>query len=305
MPKKDAVKNRIIETAEDYQLTKQLGDFTEEKAYLARELIQATLPHRQPKGSPPEWVRKNGHLTLSIRPGYKTDEKTGERVCIGYPSGTIPRLLLYWLNTEAKKTKSRKIKLGDSLNGFLVDLGLNPATGGGKRGDAHRCREQMERLFRASLSFQYSTPQFDSWLDMQVAPKGQMWWDFKNPDQRDLFNSWIELSEDFYNAITANAVPLNMEVLRAIKNSALALDLYAWAVHRSYAAHKRGKRYFVSWQILSNQFGSQYANPKDFKRACKEALNKIEVLHPELNLSQVRGGIEVATPARLITSEGG
>src|SRR5512135_3706951 len=84
-------------------------------AYMARELVQATLPHRNP-GDVPEWARSNGSLTLSIRPGWVTDEKTGERRSIGYPYGTIPRLLLFWLTAEAVQKKNRYIELGSSLS---------------------------------------------------------------------------------------------------------------------------------------------------------------------------------------------
>src|SRR4051812_46495442 len=76
-------------------------------AYMARDLVQATLPHAEPKGSPPEWCRHNGGLTLAIRPGFKTDRATGKRVSTGYPYGTIPRLLLLWITTEARRTGSR------------------------------------------------------------------------------------------------------------------------------------------------------------------------------------------------------
>jgi hypothetical protein len=53
-------------------------------ACMARELVQVTLPHRNP-GDVPEWARSNGNLTLSIRPGWAADQKTGERRPIGYP----------------------------------------------------------------------------------------------------------------------------------------------------------------------------------------------------------------------------
>ncbi|HEX2082195.1 MAG TPA: replication protein RepA, partial [Xanthomonadaceae bacterium] len=77
---------------------------------------------------------------------------------IGYPYGVILRLLLFWIVSEAVRTKSRRLELGPSLNQFLRAIGLNPATGRGKRGDATRLREQMDRLFQASISFQYTSP---------------------------------------------------------------------------------------------------------------------------------------------------
>lgn len=47
-----------------------------EAAYLGRQLIQATLPHKNP-GEIPAWSRTNGNLTLTIRPGWD-DKKTNQ-----------------------------------------------------------------------------------------------------------------------------------------------------------------------------------------------------------------------------------
>jgi hypothetical protein len=127
----------------------------QDAAYLPRELVQVTLPHKNP-GDVQQWKRTNGNLTIGIQPGQ--DFITGKSY--GYPYGTIPRLLLFWVTTEAVRTKSRRLELGNSLRGFMAELGLNSSNGssGAKRSDARRLRDQMQRLFRARLSFQ-GTPE--------------------------------------------------------------------------------------------------------------------------------------------------
>ena len=277
---------------------------SEDIAFLARQLVQATLPHAAPRGTPPEWARVNGNLTLSIRPGFKTDRRTGKRVCIGYPFGTIPRLLLFWITTEALRTKSRRLELGASLNAFIRDLGLNPATGGGVRGDAKRLRDQMERLFRATISFERSDDDGQSWLDMQIAPKGFLWWDFKEPEQGALFTSWIELSEPFYEAILSAPVPVDVRALRALKRSPLALDLYAWLAYQSFLSTQRGRATFVSWTQMMKHLGTDYADLRNFRRHAKSAILKIRTVYPLLNLGFTHGGVEIrpgapAIPGRL------
>src|SRR5271165_5449828 len=122
---------------------------TKDAAYLARELVQASLPHSNP-GDVPLWTRRNGEVTLAIQPGINI--RTGKSY--GYPYGTIPRLLLFWITTEAIRIRSRRLELGYSLNGFMADLGMNPDPGGGKRGEAKRLRDQMERLFRSRFSLE-------------------------------------------------------------------------------------------------------------------------------------------------------
>ena len=124
---------------------------SEEMAFQARELILCTLPHSDP-GDVPVWSRTNGNLTLGIQPGF--NYKTGSSY--GIPYGIIPRLILVWMVTEIIRTRSRQLSLGNSLSEFLEKLGLSSHTGRGPRGDARRVREQMERLFRATISFEYS-----------------------------------------------------------------------------------------------------------------------------------------------------
>ena len=41
------------------------------------------------------------------------------------------------------------------------------------------------------------------------------------------------LAEEFYRALINNPVPVDMRALRALKQSPLALDLYALATHTS------------------------------------------------------------------------
>ena len=250
-----------------------------EAAFMARQLVQCTLPHSNP-GGVPIWSRNNGRLTLTIQPGYDHDHK-----CLaGYPYGSIPRLLLFWIITEAVRTKSRYIELGRSLNDFMRDVGLDPLTGGGKRGDAKRLREQMGNLFRCKISFDYSMEGEDGtkghrWLDMQVAPAGEFWWDFKEPEQSAFWHSWLELGEHFFKAISLAPVPVDKRALRGLKRSPLALDLYTWATYRAWCAKEKGRSLFVSWDQLAAQLGGDYGTTKNFKVKVRAALRKVKVVY--------------------------
>src|SRR5512135_1765700 len=261
-------------------------------AFMARQLVQATLPHSAPKGNPPEWSRQNGNLVLSIRPGYKTDRVTGKRVCLGYPYGTIPRLLLFWITTEAIRTRSRKLILGKSLRAFMKELGLD-ASRGGPRSDSRRLQNQMERLFRAVISFEIVGDKSKQWLDMQIAPKGELWWDFHSPDQQGFFHSWIELHEDFFKAITSAPVPVDMRALSALKNSAMALDMYAFVCYRAFVATQSGKPQFVRWEQLMEQLGTDHAHIRNFRAKAGTALQKIRVVYPGLIIGAKLGGIQI------------
>lgn len=269
----------------------------EDLTYMARELVQCTLPHSDP-GQVPFWKRTNGNLTLSIVSDF--DPQTGKLV--GYPFGSIPRLLLFWLTTEALRTGSPKLELGKTYGSFLRDLGLDPGTGGGKRGDAHRVRVQTRRLFTSRISFiqehHEETLAAEARVQMNIARKSLLWWDPKRPDQANLWGSWVELSPEFFAAITASPVPLDMRALKTLKRSPLALDLYAWATHKSNSVARKGREQFIPWISLSAQFGSDYSNHLDFKRKAKAALRKIEAVYPGLKLRDATGGVIVLPTSR-------
>lgn len=269
-----------------------------EKAFMARQLVQVTLPHANP-GNVPVWKRSNGNLTLSIRPGWNH----GQDRSLGYPYGTIPRLLLFWITTEALRTENSRLELGQSLAAFMRELGLDPGRGG-PRSDARRLRDQMERLFRATISFEQSVTQGDRsglrWLDMQVAPEGMLWWDYRQPDQQALFGSWIELSPKFFEAITAAPVPVDLRALRALKRSPLALDLYAWASYTAFVATRSGKARFVSWRMLMKQLGTDYTHANNFRSKALAALRKIRAVYPGLIVGPAEGGIEILPGASAV-----
>jgi len=284
-------KMKLISIAGDIRLD---PDKTE-SAFIARQLVQATLPHKNP-GNVQAWSRKNGDLTMTIRPGW--DEKK-EKI-IGYPYGTIPRLLLFWMTTEAIRTKSPRIELGNNLAQFMETLGLN-SRGGGKRSDVKRLQNQMVRLFQSSISFNQSIGGKKTWINMHVAPKGMLWWDDKRPNQGTLFENWIQLGEDFFNAITSAPVPADMRVLKALKRSPLALDLYAWATYTAFQTQKTGKSRSLSWLILHEQFGAEYNDVRNFSKKAWYCLLKIQAVYPELNIERVRGGINVLPSKPSIT----
>ena len=237
-------------------------------------------------------MRKSyGNLALGIQPGF--NHATGKSY--GYPYGTIPRLLLAWITTEALRTKSRRLELGGRLSDFMIKLGLNPTNGGtgAKRSDAHRLRDQMQRLFHAIIGFDYSRANDarsgHAWLNMQVAPDGILWWDERQPEQAALWGSWIELGDKFYQAITSEPLPLDVRVLKHIKQSPLALDLYAILNREAYRAHRDGESRFLAWEWLRAQIGNEYGRLDRFRQKALPHIEAVLNVAPNLFVRQERG----------------
>ena len=274
-----------------------------ERAFMARQLVQCTLPHSNP-GDVLFWKRTSGNVALGIQPGI--DLTTG--TSIGYPYGIIPRLLLFWIVTEAVQTNSRRLILGHSLAEFMREVGLDP-NGGGKRSDHKRLKDQMRRLFQCRISFQatatdYQTgAQGERWQNMDVAPKGELWWHPHSAEQGALWESWIDLGEEFFEAIKQAPVPIDMRALRALKRSPLALDLYAWVCFRAFIIVQKGQpAQFIAWKTLMRQLGADYENADEFARNAKTALRKIAALYGGLTINNSKGGFFIHA-SRLAVSQ--
>jgi hypothetical protein len=274
-----------------------------ELAFLARQLVQITLPHSDP-GDVPVWTRRNGDLTL-IMTRADTDDKG---TLIGYPYGSLPRLLLYWINSEAVRTKSRRLELGSNLSRFMTELGLNPRNGRGERSDARRLQHQMSRLFGASIRFKQTaeTASGDVRQKMRMSAiidESELWWNPNHPRQGYLWNSWIELSESFFNTITAVPVPLNMRALKALKRSPLALDLYAWLSYKSWNVTRLNKPQAIPWELLQAQLGADYGELDNFRTKAKMAIRKIIDVQPEFRLSLSPAAVQLRPCQNIIEAK--
>ncbi len=268
--------NKLIENALAIEAreAKEAGTL----GYMGRALVQATMPHKRTPGN--EFIRKNGTFTLvMLSPSH-----------IGLPYGSIPRLLTAWITTEAVRTKQRKLALGRSLCSFMSKLELVPT--GGRWGTITHLREQMTRLFSSSISCLYEDSKQEIGINMQVAEEYQLWWEPKMPEQTTLWESTLTLNKKFFDEIINNPVPLDMDVLKALKRSPMALDIYCWMTYRMSYLKKNTE---ISWVLLQAQFGANYAaNPqgiRDFKRAFLRELRKVNLMYPRLNATSGENGL--------------
>ena len=244
--------------------------------FMARAMVQATLPHRKVEGN--EFERKNGAFTLSLMAPAK----------IGLPYGSIPRLLLAWVTTEAVKTKNRELELGTSMSAFMAELGLAPT--GGANGSITRLKNQTRRLFSATVTASYEDDKQIADMGYRLADKSVLWWHSKDPEQAGLWKSTVTLSEHFFNEVVDRPVPIDMRAIKALKQSPMALDIYTWLTYRaSYL--KRAT--VIPWVSLALQFGSDYARIRDFKQSFLAELQKVVTVYGQVQVEATDQGLLV------------
>lgn len=264
--------------------------------FIGRLLVQATFPHSKPEGN--EWVRSNGDVRLHML--APSDP--------GLPYGTYPRLLMVWLTQEACRNKADKSKtaeearcidLGNSLSGFMAELGL--LSTGGRWGTIPRIKDQMDRLFSTAIYLRKELESEDGSQrgrrahQQMVADDSELWWDTDRPAQGALFQSWVKLSPSFFELITDRPVPIDMDVLRHVKKSPMAIDLYWWTTYRvSYLKRPT----LMTWESMMEQVGAGYPDTpqgmRDFRKNFRKALAMVAQAWPELRIAASTSGLTLS-----------
>ena len=265
------------------QLVNLAGDLAEQTreeagalGFMSRLLIMVNLPYRDLGNNKKVWIRKNGKVTIIVASSYNKDG-----VSVGIPYGSYPRIILAYIITQAVKTNSPNIYLGKGFRDFIEMIGLEK---GGHQ--FKNVKKQLERILSASFAWTYETDNMESRTNIQVSHQSQLWWNPKNPDQKTLWESYINLNHHFFTEIINNAVPIDFRALTVLKNSPLGLDLYMFVLWRTF---KINEPVYISWQSLQKQLGTQHNELKEFTRECKKHIKRIQSVCPSLNIAFLRG----------------
>jgi hypothetical protein len=260
----------------------------EDIAFLHSTFCQVGLPRSRPKGN--TFERKSGNAAIRLEAGTLWDGQ--DYALQPLPYGTKPRLLLLHLIRSYLRTGDRTIDLGDSVRDFLENT-LNIDASGGRKGGMTGFKEQIKAFAACRMVIGYNMPsgavrtrpaeriveEFEAWPELN-----------DRTGQRSLWPSSITISADFAMSIQKASVPLDARAIRAIQDSALALDLYAWLAHR---LHRLDRPVVLHWASLRGQFGQEIADPRTFKRNFVKSMRDVLAIYPNAKVEDVFGGIRI------------
>ena len=150
----------------------------------------------------------------------------------------------------------------------------------------------MRRLFNTHVRLIYEDAHGEQFVSSAIADRGAFWWNERKHDQPSLWESKIYLGEAFFNEIINHPVPIDMNILKALKRSALGLDLYLWLVYRTFALRAPQR---LTWKQLYCQFGAHPAKASDnntvqaFRYKVLRELKKIKMAWSGLNYTTAPG----------------
>jgi hypothetical protein len=276
--------NRLIETG------LEIGDrepTSDELGYMHAVLSQVGLPRKRHQGT--RFERRSGGASLLVRSGELWDGRDWVEQPIPY--GPKPRVMMADLFNYALKHQTLEIDLGDSVTEYLRRLGWTAQ--GGARGPLTMFKNQAKALAACHMSLGVHYGGRAHTVQGQPIEEFEAWVEDRG-HQRTLWPGSLKLSARFFESLQRFAVPLDMRAVHVLADSALALDIYTALAHR---LHRLKAPTVVYWSAWREQFGQEYANPKDFKKRFLEQLKQVLVVYPDAKVQVVQGGLALV-PSR-------
>ena len=246
------------------------------------------LPHKDTPET--QWLRQGAGVKLLVESGSDSNLQP-----IGIPFGSIARMILLYLQTEAVKTRSREIELGRSMNQWLTTMGID---NGGKT--YRLVREQSKRLSLCRLAFYRETPNATfvtngSFVRDAIIPT-------RENDQLPLWREAVRLDEGFYASLIEHPMPVREAAIRQIGGRSMAIDIYVWLAYR---LHQLSRPMPISWAALCAQFGAGFIHGWHFKAKFKEPLALALAAYPEAHVTAEDDGLMLYPSAPPVPSRMG
>lgn len=251
-------------------------------SFLHSALCAMSLPVRRPADETASIIRQDGQYTLAITPRPVLQRIDGQQkmAALGVPYGSLPRLILIHIMTEAVRSRSRHIVLGTSFTDWMRRLGMRTISYG-PRGSATLIKEQLDRLLACEWMIRWDNE--NSSGDKEFAVKEvKLTSDYAGVNTKQgSFSREILLTEGFFEHLREHAVPLDENAIRQLRDSATALDLYTWLAYRLPRISK-GRPALLSWPQLATHFGNEGNNIRKFRQTIREAWQRhVSAVYPE------------------------
>ena len=236
-----------------------------------------SLPHR--RIAEPLWTRQGNRTKLLVESG-----RNGDGGWIGVPYGSVARLILLYLQTEAVRTSSPEVELGRSMRGWMTRMSL--ASGGR---NYQLVAEQARRISACRLTFLT-----DLTRGMEHRHNGAFVQDamsltgIADNAQPSLWQDRVRLDQGFWKSLQNHPVPVREEAIRAIGPRSMAIDVYVWLAYRLHSLTKTTQ---VSWPAVHAQFGAGFKAIRQMKPVFVEALNLALAVYPEARVDAEEQGI--------------
>jgi hypothetical protein len=235
-----------------------------------------SLPHKRIEEA--LWRRLGHRTTLLVESG-----RTGKGDWIGVPYGSVARLILLYLQTEAIRSNNPEVELGRSMHAWLSRMGISA---GGK--NYKLVTEQARRISACRLTFLTEISGAELRQNGAFVQDAITLTTAADDRQRALWQDSVRLDDGFWRSLKQHPVPVREEAVRAIGARSLALDVYVWLAYR---LHALSRPTLITWAAMHAQFGAGFKAVRQLKPTFKEALGLALAVYPEARIELEAAGV--------------
>lgn len=273
-PQLPAIQSRILDASVAIEEEDPL-----EIVYQHSLFCQVALPRSRPKDRVFERSYRNGSVKMQAGELWNGRQWIEQPL----PAGAKPRLALMHINSQAVKTHSPYIDIGNSCAEFLRRLGLNDQDGRTYR----LFKREMQALAACRMTLGYTEGGRAITLNTQPVEEFSAWLAV-NENERVLWPAHLELSRRYLDSLLEHAVPLDARACGALAHSAMALDTYSFLARRLHTLQKPIK---VTWHQFHAQFGQEYKDWRSFKKEFLIGVRAATTVYLDAKIETVTGGL--------------
>ena len=252
-----------------------LSDEVQRIGIMHAGFAMTALPHKNLAET--VWIREGGNIRLRVESGADAGANM-----VGIPFGSIARMILLYLQSEAVKTRSRDIELGRSMNHWLKTMGVD---NGGKT--YKLVREQSKRLSLCRLTF-YRMSSGATQVTNGSFVRDAILPGEDGDDQLSLWREAVRLDEGFYQSLIDHPMPLQEAAIRMIGGRSMAIDVYIWLAYR---LHQLSRPTPITWAAIYRQFGAGFTLIRQFRAKFRDTLALALAAYPDAHVIEEEGGL--------------
>ena len=234
-------------------ITNQKG--SESLGFSSRPFVLTSFPIKKQTGKL-TWKRTNGNATLSITvPEGKV-----------IPYGAIDRLIPIFLASIAVKTQSRIINF-DRTSDILEMFGMSQAGSNYKR-----IVNSIGRVFAATVFFEINSQTKQQEAAFRFISSISLWKKEPQIDRLPGMKNTITLSQEFFDEVRKHPIPLDLDIVKLLRNKPLSLDVYSFLAYKAAVVKSPTK---IGLDDLAEAFGSSDLNVRKIRHSLKRIIPTI------------------------------
>ena len=259
----------------------------EDIGYTHPIFVQCFMPVRHNAKNARRWQTNCGRASMVIRAGELMNPNSrGDFKECTVPAGPKARLLNAYITDYALRHRTPVIPLGESLREAMAKMSIPIGGSNGKE-----LQRELENIASAEIVLGVWSDDGTKGRQKQTKIAGDIsFWIDKDENQRTLWQQEMQLSAEYYKAVTEDdrMAPVYWPAMIALQHNPRAMDIHAFLVYRMRSGLERPIT--LPLDVLHAMFGKDIGQRKHFVAEFKLALAEAHKWYPNARVELMKDG---------------